>query len=89
MSKTGLSILLGFVIGALTVSIVLADDAEPKQDEPEWCFRQQFESDDDFEAFKDTEPGEEFKHVFIKINGKKIQIFTKCRATPLPHRYSM
>lgn len=88
MNKVVVSLLLGFTIGVLTASLVLAKEPDQSQMENEWCFRQQFDSQEHFDSFRKQDVGEEFDFVFIKMNGSKLQVHTRCVDTPLPHHYS-
>lgn len=87
MNKVMVSFGLGLIIGIVVVPAILAEEVNHQQEEPEWCFRHQFDSDNDFSEFRKANAGEEFNTVFIKRNGKKLQVFTKCFATTLPHQY--
>ena len=88
MNKVTVSFMLGLAIGLLIAPLVLASEVDRNKTEQEWCFRQQFDSNEDFDAFRDTNPGDEFSNVFIKMNGKKLQVYTRCVDSPIPHRYS-
>lgn len=86
--KVIVALLVGFALGVLITPYVLASGHE-ETNEHEWCFRQQFDSQKHFDEFRHEQPrGSEFDNVFIKLNGRKYQVFTKCESTPLPYRYA-
>lgn len=87
MNKVTVSFMLGLAIGLLIAPLVLASEVDRNKTEQEWCFRQQFDSQQQFDTFR-KDAGDEFDYVFIKINGSKLQVYTKCNVTPLPHRYA-
>lgn len=87
MNKVTVSFTLGLILGLLIAPLVLAGGVDQSQTEPEWCFRERFDSKKHFENFRNGDVGEEFDDVFIKLVGRKHLVYTRCEATPLPHRY--
>ena len=81
------SLLVGLALGLLIVPLVLASGSESQLGEvPEWCFRQQYDSMEDFAEARKLD--DSLSEVFIKVNGSKRQVYTQCSVTPLPHQYS-
>ena len=79
MNKVIVGFVLGLALGLLIASLVLASEEDQSHKDKEWCLYYQFDSMDHYEA---TVPPA--STVFIKFNGKKVQVHTKCSDSPTP-----
>lgn len=66
------SFVLGFILGGLTTTMVLAKVPEPQLAEQEWCLVAEYSSLEDMRTHN-THP-----HVLVKFNGTKVLVHTKC-----------
>lgn len=77
--KVIVALLVGIALGVLISPHVLASGNE-ETNEHEWCYRNQF---DNSEALDEYRKGDDtFNVTFIKMNGRKLQVYTKCEVSP-------